>query len=141
MAKMSVLHKARNRHHNNHVGALYRPYLQATYLYLQPHSVEALQARIRAEILANPPLLYEPDEAATKAAAETAQEAEAAASKPQLFDAVVPLDPQVSSTLQLTAAASRLHLHWCNAHRTVPVCVHEHVCQHNATYCISVGFC
>jgi hypothetical protein len=69
---------------------------------LQPHWLEALQAHIRAEILANPPLLYEPDEAAAKAAAEAAQEAETAASKSQLFDAVVPLDPQVSSMMQLT---------------------------------------
>lgn len=72
---------------------------------MQPHSLEALQARIRAEILANPPLLYEPEEAAEKAAAEAAQEAEAAASKPQLFDAVVQLDPQVLTMVQFSAGA------------------------------------
>lgn len=71
------------------------PPLQASYLYLQPHSLEALQARIKAEILATPSLLYEPEEAAAKAAAEVVKEAEAAAAKPELFEAVVPLDPQV----------------------------------------------
>lgn len=73
------------------------PPLQASYLYLQPHSLEALQARIKAEILANPPLLYEPEEAAAKAAAEAVKEAEAAAAKSELFEAVVPLDQKVST--------------------------------------------
>lgn len=69
--------------------------LQATYLYLQPHCLEALQARITAEVLANPPLLYEPEEAAAKAVAEAVKEAQAANARPELFDAVVPLNPQV----------------------------------------------
>lgn len=76
-------------------GSMPPPPLQASYLYLQPHSLEALQARIKAEILATPSLLYEPEEAAAKAAAEVVKEAEAAAAKPELFEAVVPLDPQV----------------------------------------------
>lgn len=72
--------------------------LQASYLYLQPHSLEALQARITAEIMANPPLHYEPEEAAAKAAAEAVQQARAAAARPELFDALVSLDPQVQSS-------------------------------------------
>jgi hypothetical protein len=70
--------------------------LQATYVHLQPHSLEALQARITAAILANPPLLYEPEEAAAKAAAEAVKEVEAAAARSELFDVVVTLDPEVS---------------------------------------------
>jgi hypothetical protein len=71
--------------------------MQAAYLYLQPHSLEALQARITAEVLADPPLLYEPEEAAAKAATEAVKEAQAANAKPELFDVVVPLNPQVTS--------------------------------------------
>jgi len=72
--------------------------LQACYLYLQPHSIEALQARITAAVMANPPLYYEPEEAAAKAAAEAVREAGAAAARPELFDALVSLDPQVQSS-------------------------------------------
>lgn len=68
---------------------------QASYLYLQPHCLEALEARITAEMLANPPLYYEPEEAAAKAAAEAVREAQDAAAQAGLFDAMVPLDPQV----------------------------------------------
>jgi hypothetical protein len=65
-------------------------------LYLQPHSLEDLQARIKAEVLANPPLLYEPEEAAAQAAAEAVKEAQAAKDRPELFDVVVPFNPQVT---------------------------------------------
>lgn len=60
-----------------------------------PSSLDVLQARITAEVLANPPLHYEPEEAAAKAAAAAVREAQAAAARPELFDAVVSLDEQV----------------------------------------------
>lgn len=98
--------------------------LQATYIHLQPHSLEALQARITAAILANPPLLYEPEEAAAKAAEEAVKEAEAAAARPELFDAVVTLDPQVSP-------ASQLALHAYQTKETSPCCnVDTGACNH-----------
>jgi hypothetical protein len=64
-------------------------------VYLQPSSLEALQARITAEFLANPPLHYEPDEAAAAAAARAAGEVAAALRAAGLFDAVITHDAEV----------------------------------------------
>lgn len=72
--------------------------MQATYIYLQPPSLERLQQRISADVLANPPLHHEPADAAAAAAAEAVKEASAAAAQPELFDAVLVHEPQVGST-------------------------------------------
>lgn len=61
--------------------------------------------------MANPPLLYEPEEAAAKAAAEATKEAEVAAARPELFDAVVSLDPQVRTRCTKRDALHCMHMH------------------------------
>jgi hypothetical protein len=64
---------------------------------LAPPSLEQLAQRVRADVLANPPLEYEPEDAAAAAAAEAVHQAEVAtAAGARLFDVVIAHDPDDS---------------------------------------------
>eukprot|EP00879_Flechtneria_rotunda_P032088 GHRR01035240.1.p1 GENE.GHRR01035240.1~~GHRR01035240.1.p1 ORF type:complete len:660 (+),score=243.45 GHRR01035240.1:528-2507(+) len=83
---------------------------KATYVYLQPPSLQQLRERVKCNLLANAPPQHDPAHAADAAAAEAVKEAAAAAEQAQLFDAVITHDPQ-----ELLSTAGRLSelLHEC----------------------------
>lgn len=62
---------------------------------LQPSCFEALQRRLRRDVLANPPLGYDPDAAADAVCAQAAAEIAAGQAQQGLFDATVDIDAEV----------------------------------------------
>jgi hypothetical protein len=95
-AERQYRHHWRSQAHPPYVAPL-RPPPQAKYVLLQPRSLAVLQRRLRAAVLANPPLGYEPEGAVAAVSAEAAAEVAAgeAARERGVFDAVVEVDLEV----------------------------------------------